>query len=450
MPKAPELPLVATLDLDDTFLAVATVDGVERLVQIERRDVPGVSGDVLFFDDGDSPVILNEADHLGKFLQINNSVAAVTIQLPDVTGVVTKGLFCEIAVTSGAFPVLVQCLTPGQLRAPRHQGAAFNNNVVFLGPSTANADEIVARIYRRVDFWLVDCPFGVRQAQNDDNTLPLLSVATHAIEVRDEANTPITSDLTRLDFNGAVTVTNPSGGQVEVTITAGIPAETTLTFGATVAWDVTVNPTTQLALTGNCEIDASNIQNGATYKITLTQDATGGRVVTWDAGFVDKPEIELAPNAVTIIVFEAHAGGLYSPGNVGDPAKVGDLNELLVIDADADNVLIERDSDGAAFRATPMGIMSSIAPPIIYAVTSVVLDDTRHNRVLVLTASGTTITLTDLLTDGFATFVINRTGAAVTIAQSGLTLIGETTLSDNHFATLVKIATNIGIARVSG
>ncbi len=445
--KTTALPEVQELRLDDTVVVSALISGKMRTAQIRRRNLPNAGGDIVQLDPGQTQ--LDETEHLGKILDAQNTLGAVVLELPDHELFESYGLIARISIATGNFPVSVTALVPGQLRAPRSTGPAFTNNTVFLGTTTANAAEISASIIRDLEGWIVECAFGVRQAALDDTTQPVGSTATHAIEVRDASNVVVVSDLTRLDVNGAATVSTPGGGQVELTVIADTPTETTLTFGATIAWNVTTDPTTQLALTGNCEIDASGVQNGATYKITLTQDATGGRVVTWDANFIDKPEIEQAPNAVTILVFEAHAGGLYSPGNVGDPAKIGDLNELLVIDADSDKVLIERDSDDAVFYATPQGLARAIMAPVVQGTNARTLSDIDHNTPIELTISGTTVTATNLLTDGFIGFLINRSGASATIAGSGVTISGETSLGDGHFATLYKRGATV-TCRVSG
>lgn len=446
--RSPDVPEVLELRLDDAVLCNALIEGRIRTAQIKRRNLPNAGGDVVELLPGQT--LLDEALHLGKLLDCQNGTAAVVLQLPDHTTFESYGLIARLTIATGSFPVSVAALIPGQLRAPRPTGAAFTNNTVFLGASTANAAEIAVEIIRDLEGWVVDSPFGVRQAELDNTTLPVGSTLTHALEVRDSANAVVLSDVSRMDFNGAVTVTTPVAGQIEVTVTAGVPSESTLTFSGTVAWNVTTDPTTQITLTGNCTINTSGIQNGATYKITVTQDATGGRVITWGTGFVDQPEVEIGVGAVTILVFEAHAGGLYSPGNVGDPQKISGLNELLVVDGDSDVYLIERVSDGAVFKITTLGILSTVLPPLIHGTTSKVLADTDNGRMIVLTSSGTTVTATNLLTDGFVTMVVNRTGSSVAIAQSGLTLIGETTLGDNHLATIIKIATNIAICRVSG
>lgn len=65
--------------------------------------------------------------------------------------------------------------------------------------------------------------------------------------------------------------------------------------------------------------------------------------------------------------------------------------------------------------------------------------------------SGVTLTVVTGLTDGFACMLLNRSGANVTIAQgAGLTLEGDTTLGDKHFATIVKDAAATALCRASG
>jgi len=78
------------------------------------------------------------------------------------------------------------------------------------------------------------------------------------------------------------------------------------------------------------------------------------------------------------------------------------------------------------------------------------LADTDNGKVLRCTSS-VTLTVITGLTDGFACLVLNRAGAAVTIAAgAGLTLDGDTSISDDHFGTIVKDAAATALSRASG
>lgn len=62
-------------------------------------------------------------------------------------------------------------------------------------------------------------------------------------------------------------------------------AQTTLTINAgTVIWDMEANPHAVLVLTSNVtSFSFTNYKAGATYELTILQDATGGRMCAWPA-----------------------------------------------------------------------------------------------------------------------------------------------------------------------
>lgn len=61
-----------------------------------------------------------------------------------------------------------------------------------------------------------------------------------------------------------------------------------LTYAAAQQWDLAAAPNAKVTLTGNAAFAApTNIKPGVTYMVATTQDATGSRLVTWDAAAYD-------------------------------------------------------------------------------------------------------------------------------------------------------------------
>jgi len=58
----------------------------------------------------------------------------------------------------------------------------------------------------------------------------------------------------------------------------------TKTYGATVTFDLDEGAKQRLILTGNATLALSNVSAAKVFLIRLTQDATGGRTVTWWSG----------------------------------------------------------------------------------------------------------------------------------------------------------------------
>jgi len=100
-------------------------------------------------------------------------------------------------------------------------------------------------------------------------------------------------------------------------------------------------------------------------------------------------------------------------------------------------------------QADARDVVVAIVPPSTVT-SSRNLADTDNGKILRCT-SGVTLTVVTGLTDGFACMVVNRAGSAVTIAQGGgMTLDGDTSVSDDHFATIVKDASATAVCRASG
>ena len=88
--------------------------------------------------------------------------------------------------------------------------------------------------------------------------------------------------------------------------------------------------------------------------------------------------------------------------------------------------------------------------PLITITTSRNLTDTDNGKILRCT-SGVTLTVVTGLTTGFWCTILNKSGSDVTIGQgSGLTLDGDTTVSDDHIGTVIKDAAAAATARASG
>lgn len=66
-------------------------------------------------------------------------------------------------------------------------------------------------------------------------------------------------------------------------VSTGVPAATALTYGSTIATDCSTGPSFSVTLTGTTALLASpiNMRAGMTYTWIISQDATGGRRLTW-------------------------------------------------------------------------------------------------------------------------------------------------------------------------
>ena len=91
--------------------------------------------------------------------------------------------------------------------------------------------------------------------------------------------------------------------------------ETTLADGV-ISWNLEDNQCAKVVMSQNCTFGTPNYRKaGATYALTLVQDATGGRTVTWDTEFKweggTAPTLASGANETTILCFYCDGTNLY-------------------------------------------------------------------------------------------------------------------------------------------
>jgi hypothetical protein len=99
------------------------------------------------------------------------------------------------------------------------------------------------------------------------------------------ANNP-TFAATGTDSNIGLTLNAKGTGLIKLG-SGGYYAETTLTFTTTIAWDVSANPVTKLTLTASTGTLSAptNGLAGQFISITVIQDGTGSRTLTWNSAY---------------------------------------------------------------------------------------------------------------------------------------------------------------------
>ncbi len=95
--------------------------------------------------------------------------------------------------------------------------------------------------------------------------------------------------------------------------------QTELTDGATIDWDLANNQVTEVTLGDNRAMNApTGLANGSFYSISVIQDGTGSRTLSWDALYLftngDAPTLSIGANAHDELVFKANASHLLETG----------------------------------------------------------------------------------------------------------------------------------------
>ncbi len=91
---------------------------------------------------------------------------------------------------------------------------------------------------------------------------------------------------------------------------------TTLTDGASIAWDAAANQVASVTLAGNRTLaNPTNMKDGATYILTVKQDATGSRTLAYGSAYKwpggTAPVLSTAANAVDILTFVCDGTNMY-------------------------------------------------------------------------------------------------------------------------------------------
>ena len=98
---------------------------------------------------------------------------------------------------------------------------------------------------------------------------------------------------------------------------------TTLTDASTVSWDASANQVTSVTLGGNRTLGAASNQiDGGVYVISIIQDGTGSRTVTFNSNykFVNgtAPTLSTAANARDVLVFVSNGTNMFEIGRAAN------------------------------------------------------------------------------------------------------------------------------------
>tara|TARA_B100000282_G_scaffold148967_1_gene107278 strand:+ start:729 stop:1715 length:987 start_codon:yes stop_codon:yes gene_type:complete len=135
-----------------------------------------------------------------------------------------------------------------------------------------------------------------------------------------------TSGIRNLTITGTLNSGTPAllGTAQEFTATQNFN-ETTLTDASTIAWDASANQVTKVTLTANRTLGAATNQvQGGVYVLTIIQDGTGSRTVTFNSTYkftTDVPTLSTSASARDILVFLSDGTNMYEIGRSLNPSQ---------------------------------------------------------------------------------------------------------------------------------
>lgn len=153
------------------------------------------------------------------------------------------------------------------------------------------------------------------KATGDDTNIDLVLTPKGTGEAKVGANTILDSSDIGASVQAYDANTAKTNVAQEYTATQNFDA-TTLIDAATINWDASANQVCKVTLAGNRTMAApTNLKDGATYILTIIQDATGTRTITWNSVFKwpagTAPTLSTANGAIDIITFVSDGTNLY-------------------------------------------------------------------------------------------------------------------------------------------
>jgi len=153
----------------------------------------------------------------------------------------------------------------------------------------------------------------------DDISLATLDHSANTVNWLDS-----TVSITGLSTTATGTVLTLSDSNILFT-KKGYFAEQTLTDGATIDWNLSTQQVAKVTLAGNRTLNApTNQQAGAFYSLTIIQDGTGSRTLTFNSAYkftgATAPTLTTTASAKDVIVFKSDGTNLLETGrslNIG-------------------------------------------------------------------------------------------------------------------------------------
>lgn len=154
---------------------------------------------------------------------------------------------------------------------------------------------------------------------SDDISLATIDYSANTVNWLDS-----TVSITGLSTSATGTVLTLSDSNILFS-KKGYFAEQTLTDGATIDWNLSTQQVAKVTLGGNRTLNApTNQQAGAFYSLTIIQDGTGSRTLTFNTAYkftgATAPTLTTTASAKDVIVFKSDGTNLLETGrslNIG-------------------------------------------------------------------------------------------------------------------------------------
>lgn len=250
---------------------------------------------------------------------IGTNLQAWSAQLDSLAALATNGLIARTAANTVTARTLTG--TTAEITVTNGDGVSGAPTLSLPASMTFTGKTVTGGTYASPA--LTTPTLGVATATSINKMAITAPATSSTLAVADgktlTANNTLTlagTDSTTLTFQGTDTYVGRTTSDTLTNKTLTNFANTTqaLTDGATVNWDTSLGAWATWTIGGNRTLAApTNLKAGGRYTILLTQDGTGGRLVTWNAVFkglygATMPQPNAAAGSVTIFNFESDAG----------------------------------------------------------------------------------------------------------------------------------------------
>lgn len=206
--------------------------------------------------------------------------------------------------------------------------------------------------------------------------------------------------------------------------------EAALTDGATINWNLNTQQVAGVTIAGNRTIaNPTNMQAGSTYRLRVTQDATGGRTLTWGTAYKwlnnggNPPTLSTTAGVSDFIDFECDGAFLYGSAGTHDGSSAIVVGGTPVSGGTSSRVLYDNGGTLGELATTGSGnVVLATSPTLVTPALGVATATSINKTAITAPTSGSTLTIAD--------------GKAFTVSNS-VTLTGTDSSSYNldHLAT---------------
>jgi hypothetical protein len=235
---------------------------------------------------------------------------------------------------------------------------------------------------------------------------------------------------------GAVTTVSleGAGGGISFPITPPVDVRGNVSTNQNIVLTDTDAHSTTMTLTGDIDITFSGFPSSGTqieWEVQVTQDATGGRVITWDSAVTNPPVLGTTAGSIAVVVFRTNDGGstvrvANTVTTTSGSSTLGGLDDVTLT-APVDNNFLAFDTSSslwinqtASEAGVAQGDLNNLSSP------------TSINQDLLFSAAGKNIGTVSIPVDQFFVDTVRLQNGLLVANRPTITSLGGNSVDINH------------------